>query len=215
MSLTQSALWWRWFLFFVYFSLTLLRLLITLDGEARRYEDSRQSPIYEEIHFPVPMAEQRLQETEELLNQMRSSDAVTHHETQITSSTLQSGTTVTTRVTTVTKMAGNKKVQQREVKVTKHKGSTTTQLFRQSKMSLRHFLDHRSEWRSMVAALSFQGGPLMFTLHVFSVSRLLVLLSAVCSYLIFLWSCRFSHSRARSICTLFLVFSGLLALNTS
>ena len=91
------------------------------------------------------MSEQRLHETEDFIHEMRSSDIVTHHETKITSSTSQSGTTVTTRVTTVTKMTGNKKVQQQEVKVVKHKGSTTTQLFRQSKMSLRHFLDHRSE----------------------------------------------------------------------
>ena len=95
------------------------------------------------------MSEQRLHETEDFIHEMRSSDIVTHHETKITSSTSQSGTKVTTRVTTVTKMTGNKKVQQQEVKVVKHKGSTTTQLFRQSKMSLRHFLDHRSEWCSM------------------------------------------------------------------
>ena len=140
-----SALWWWLLLIFISpFALP----FATLEEEIPRYEDSRQSPIYEEINFPVPMAEQRLQETQQLFNQMRSSNIMSHHQTQIMSSTSTSGTTVTTRVTTVTEMAGNKKVQQ-EVKVVKHKGSTTTQLFRQSKMSLRHFLDHRSEWCSM------------------------------------------------------------------
>ncbi len=127
-----------------------------LDEDRSRYEDTRQSPIYEEIHFPVPLPEEHIQATEHFLHEV-SGSKITTHQTQITSSTSASGNTVT-QVTTVTKVSGGRKVQQ-EVKVVKHKGSTTTQLFRQSKMSLKHFLDHRSEWRSMfrpcLSVLSF------------------------------------------------------------
>ena len=104
------------------------------------YEDSRQSPIYEEIHFPVPIVEQRLQETKHFLHQMASSHMTSSK--SVTGSTSVFSSTIS-KVTNV-KMSSSKKVQQQEVKVVKQKGSTT-HFIRQSKLSLKHLLDHRSE----------------------------------------------------------------------